>query len=144
MARDRRTLARHRTPSRATDRAATPQRQFTARARDGRTRSRAGDAASAAFHHAISRAFFVDGADIADIAILARYAADADVTEVEIRAARASRSFAHAIDASMRAASVASVAGVTGVTGVPAFGWAGSHAMSGMMEPQRAIAVLLR
>jgi len=101
-------------------------------------RARAGDAASAAFHHAISRAFFVDGADIADIAIVARYAADAAITEAEIRAAWASRSFAHAIDASMHAASVA------GVTGVPAFGWAGSHAISGMMEPQRAIAMLLR
>jgi predicted DsbA family dithiol-disulfide isomerase len=99
-------------------------------------RARAGDAASAAFHHAISRAFFVDGADIADIAIVARYAADAAITEAEIRAAWASRSFAHAIDASMHAASVA------GVTGVPAFGWAGSHAISGMMEPQRAIAML--
>lgn len=101
-------------------------------------RARAGDAASAAFHHAISRAFFVDGADIADIAIVARVAADAAITEAEIRSAWASRSFAHAIDASMHAASVA------GVTGVPAYGWAGSHAISGMMEPQRAIAMLLR
>lgn len=101
-------------------------------------RARAGEAASAAFHHTISRAFFVDGADIADITIVARYAADAAVTEAEIFAARASRAFAHAIDASMQAASVA------GVTGVPAFGWAGSHAMSGMMEPKRAIAMLLR
>jgi hypothetical protein len=41
MARNRRTPARHRAPNRAADRAATPQRQFTARARDGRTRSRA-------------------------------------------------------------------------------------------------------
>ena len=101
-------------------------------------RARAGDAASAAFHHAVSRAFFVDGADIADIAIVARYAADAAVTEDEIRAASTSRTYAHAIDASMRAASVA------GVTGVPAFGWAGSYATSGMMEPQHAIAMLRR
>lgn len=101
-------------------------------------RERAGDAASAAFHHAISRAFFVDGADIAQITVVAPYAADAAVTEAEIRAAATSRAYAPAIDASMRAASVA------GVTGVPAFGWAGSYAISGMMEPQRAIALLQR
>ena len=29
-----------------------------------------------------------------------------------------------------------------GVTGVPAFGWPGSHAISGMMEPQRIVAML--
>jgi len=28
------------------------------------------------------------------------------------------------------------------VTGVPAFGWAGSHAISGMMEPQRIVSML--
>jgi predicted DsbA family dithiol-disulfide isomerase len=28
------------------------------------------------------------------------------------------------------------------VTGVPAFGWGGSHAVSGMMEPQRIVAML--
>jgi predicted DsbA family dithiol-disulfide isomerase len=29
-----------------------------------------------------------------------------------------------------------------GVSGVPAFGWPGSRAISGMMEPQRIVAVL--
>lgn len=101
-------------------------------------RARVGDAASAAFHHAISRAFFVDGANISDIAIIARYAADAGVSEAEIRAASESRTYAHVIDESMRAASLA------GVTGVPAFGWPGAPATSGMMEPQRAIAMLRR
>ena len=44
--------------------------------------------------------------------------------------------YAGAVDTSMLAASAA------GVTGVPAFGWAGSHAVSGMMEPQRIVAIL--
>jgi predicted DsbA family dithiol-disulfide isomerase len=99
-------------------------------------RARAGDDASAAFHHAVSRAFFVDGADIADPAVIARLAAPYGVSEDDLREAWASRTYAGAIDASMRAARAA------GVTGVPAFGWAGSHAISGMMEPQRMAAVL--
>ena len=99
-------------------------------------RARAGDESSAAFHHAVSRAFFVDGADIADLRVIADLAAAFGISEDDIRAARMSHAYAGAIDTSMRAASAA------GVTGVPAFGWAGSHAVSGMMEPQRIVAVL--
>jgi predicted DsbA family dithiol-disulfide isomerase len=99
-------------------------------------RARAGDESSAAFHHAVSRAFFVDGADIADLRIIAEHAAPFGISEDEIRAAWTSHTYAGAIDASMRAARAA------GVTGVPAFGWAGSHAVSGMMEPQRIVATL--
>jgi predicted DsbA family dithiol-disulfide isomerase len=99
-------------------------------------RARAGDESSAAFHHAVSRAFFVDGADIADLRVIADHAAPFRISEDDIRAAWASHAYAGAIDASMRAA------GAAGVTGVPAFGWPGSHAVSGMMEPQRIIAVL--
>lgn len=99
-------------------------------------RARAGHESSAAFHHALSRAFFVDGADIADVPIVATHAAPFGVSEDDIRAAWTSHAYAGAIDASMLAARVA------GVTGVPAFGWAGSHAVSGMMEPQRVVAML--
>lgn len=99
-------------------------------------RARAGDEASAAFHHAISRAFFVDGGDIADLRVIAEDVAPFGIGEDEIREAWTSHAYAGAIDASMRAARAA------GVTGVPAFGWAGSHAVSGMMEPQRIVAVL--
>ncbi len=99
-------------------------------------RARVGDEASAAFHHAVSRAFFVDGADIADLRVIAEHAAPFGISEDEIRAAWTSHAYGGAIDASMRAARAASV------TGVPAFGWAGSHAVSGMMEPQRIVAVL--
>ncbi|MDQ6944545.1 MAG: DsbA family protein, partial [Candidatus Eremiobacteraeota bacterium] len=58
------------------------------------------------------------------------------ISEDDVRAAWTSHAYAGAIDTSMRAASAA------GVTGVPAFGWAGSHAISGMMEPQRIVAML--
>ena len=99
-------------------------------------RARAGDEASAAFHHAVSRAFFVDGADIAELGVIAKHAAPFGISEGDIRDAWTVHAYAGAIDASMRAASAA------GVTGVPAFGWAGSHAVSGMMEPQRIVAIL--
>ena len=99
-------------------------------------RARAGDESSAAFHHAVSRAFFVDGADIADLGVVAHHAVPFGISEDDVRAAWTSHAYAGAIDASMRAASAA------GVTGVPAFGWPGSHAVSGMMEPQRIVSIL--
>ena len=98
-------------------------------------RARAGDESSAAFHHAVSRAFFVDGADISDIHLIAGHAAPFGISEDDVRAAWTSHAHAGAIEASMRAASAA------GVTGVPAFGWPGSRAISGMMEPQRIVAL---
>jgi predicted DsbA family dithiol-disulfide isomerase len=101
-------------------------------------RARAGDESSAAFHHAVSRAFFVDGADIADLRVVAEHAAPFGISEDEIRAAWTSHAYAGAIEASMGAARAA------GVTGVPAFGWPGSLAVSGMMEPPRIVATLDR
>jgi predicted DsbA family dithiol-disulfide isomerase len=99
-------------------------------------RARAGDESAAAFHHIVSRAFFVDGADIADLAVIAKLAAPFSTSERDIRAAWATHEFAGAIESSMRAAHAA------GVTGVPAFGWPGGRAVSGMMEPQRIVALL--
>jgi predicted DsbA family dithiol-disulfide isomerase len=99
-------------------------------------RTRAGDAVSAAFHHAVSRAFFVDGADIADLGVIADLAVPFGISADDVRAAWSSQAYAGAIAASMLAARAA------GVTGVPAFGWPGSHAVSGMMEPHRIVALL--
>jgi predicted DsbA family dithiol-disulfide isomerase len=99
-------------------------------------RARAGDGASATFHHAVSRAFFVDGADIADLRVIANIAAPLGVDEEDVRAAWTSHAYGRAVDESMVAARRA------GVTGVPAFGWPGSHAISGMMEPRRIVAIL--
>lgn len=99
-------------------------------------RARAGDDAAAKFHHALSRAFFVDGANIADPRVVAENAARFGIDEDAVRAAWASRAYSGAVDDSMRAARRA------GVRGVPAFGWPGSHAVSGMMEPERIVAQL--
>lgn len=99
-------------------------------------RARGGDESSAAFHHDVSRAFFVEGADIGDLQVIANHAAPFGVSEDDLRAAWTSHAYAGAIDASMRAARAA------GVTGVPAFGWPESRAVSGMMEPQQIVAIL--
>ena len=99
-------------------------------------RARAGDESSAAFHHAVSRAFFVDGADIADARVIAEHAAPFGIREDDVREAWRSHAHAGAIEDSMRAASAAEV------TGVPAFGWAGTYAISGMMEPARIVSLL--
>jgi predicted DsbA family dithiol-disulfide isomerase len=99
-------------------------------------RARAGDESSAAFHHAVSRAFFVDGADIADLEVIAKLGASFGANEEDIRAAWTSHEYAGAIESSMLAARAA------GVTGVPAFGWPGARAVSGMMEPQRIVELL--
>jgi len=99
-------------------------------------RATQGDEASADFHHAVSRAFFVDGADIADLGVVAGLAAPYGLDEGAVREAWNARAYAGAVDDSMRASFAA------GVTGVPAFGWPGSQAVSGMMEPQRIVAIL--
>jgi len=99
-------------------------------------RARAGDESSAAFHHAVSRGFFVDGADIADLEVIAGLAAPFGLSADDVRAAWSSQAYTGAIAASMLAARAA------GVTGVPAFGWPGSRAVSGMMEPHRIVALL--
>lgn len=101
-------------------------------------RDRAGDVASAAFHHAISRAFFVDGADITDASVVASIATPFGLDGAAVRAAWQSRRYAAAVDDSMRAAFAA------GVAGVPAYGWPGTAAISGMMEPDRIVHALGR
>ena len=99
-------------------------------------RARAGDEAAARFHHAVSRAYFVDGADIADPAVVERYAAAEGIEAADVRAAWERRDYARAVEESMRAAFAA------GVRGVPAYGWPGTPAVSGMMEPARIVAAL--
>jgi predicted DsbA family dithiol-disulfide isomerase len=99
-------------------------------------RARRGDDASARFHHAVSRAFFVDGADIADPLIVATYAADEGVPEDDVRTAWATHAYAGAVDEAFHAARAARV------RGVPAYGWPGTPAISGMMEPERIVDAL--
>ncbi len=99
-------------------------------------RSRAGDDAAASFHHAVSRAFFVEGANVADMGLIAAEAAAFGVVKHDVEEAWADHEFAAAVDASIAASRAA------GVRGVPAYGWPGQRAISGMMEPGRIIAAL--
>lgn len=99
-------------------------------------RARKGDDAAAKFHHAVSRAFFVDHANIADPAVIAAKAAEVGVAPDEVEAARKEHAFAPAVDASIAASRRA------GVRGVPAYGWPGARAVSGMMEPEHIVEVL--
>lgn len=99
-------------------------------------RSRAGDDAAASFHHAVSRAFFVDGASVADIGLIAAEAAAFGVARHDVETAWHSHTFSAAVDASIAASRAA------GVRGVPAYGWPGHRAISGMMEPLQIVAAL--
>ncbi len=99
-------------------------------------RARAGDEASARFHHAVSRAFFAEGEDVSDVSVVARYAAQERVADDELRAAWAAHTYARAIVDAMRGAHLAAV------RGVPAYGWPGTTAISGMMEPERIVDAL--
>jgi predicted DsbA family dithiol-disulfide isomerase len=99
-------------------------------------RARRGDEASARFHHAISRAFFSECADIADLGVVSRYAADEGVNADDLREAWTTHAYARAVDDALRAALL------VGVRGVPAYGWPGAPAISGMMEPERIVDLL--
>jgi predicted DsbA family dithiol-disulfide isomerase len=99
-------------------------------------RARQGDAAAATFHHAVSRAFFVDSANVADPVTIAAIANSVGVAPAEVNAAWEQHTFANAVDASIAASRAA------GVRGVPAYGWPGGPAISGMMEPERIVRAL--
>jgi predicted DsbA family dithiol-disulfide isomerase len=99
-------------------------------------RSRAGDDPAANFHHAVSRAFFVDGANVADMALIVAEAAAYGIAKHDVETAWKNHEFAGAVDASIAASRAA------GVRGVPAYGWPDRHAISGMMEPEQIIAAL--
>jgi predicted DsbA family dithiol-disulfide isomerase len=99
-------------------------------------RSRAGDDAAANFQRAVSRAFFVDGANIADPALIEAEAAVFGIAKRDVETAWQNHEFADAVDASIAASRAA------GVRGVPAYGWPRQRAISGMMEPDQIIRAL--
>jgi predicted DsbA family dithiol-disulfide isomerase len=99
-------------------------------------RARKGDDAAAAFHHAVSRAFFVDGANVADPALIAAQAQAVGVSADDVATAWETHAFAGAVDASVR------VSRTAGVRGVPAYGWPGEPAISGMMEADAIVGAL--
>lgn len=99
-------------------------------------RAQRGDDAAGRFHHAVSRAFFTERADVADRALIERFAHAEGVPPDDVAAAWERHAYAEAVDASTLAALRA------GARGVPAYGWAGGRATSGMMEPDRIVRVL--
>ena len=99
-------------------------------------RSRAGDDAAANFHHAVSRAFFVDGANVADPELIVLEAAAFGILKYDVERAWQNHEFAEAVDASVAASRAA------GAQGVPAYGWPGRRAISGMMEPEQIVRAL--
>jgi predicted DsbA family dithiol-disulfide isomerase len=99
-------------------------------------RARQGDEAAANFHHAVSRAFFAERADIADPKVITAKAKEFGVEPSDVEAAWKAHAFADAVDASIAASRAA------GVRGVPAYGWPGTPAISGMMEPERIVNAL--
>jgi predicted DsbA family dithiol-disulfide isomerase len=99
-------------------------------------RSVSGDEALATFHHAVSRAFFVDNENIGNFDVIAKYASQYGVDTAKLREAWADHRFAPLIVESMRAAAMSRV------SGVPAFGWPGTRATSGMMEPEAIVQIL--
>jgi predicted DsbA family dithiol-disulfide isomerase len=99
-------------------------------------RARRGDEAAASFHHAVSRAFFVDGANVGDPALIAAEANAVGVSPADVESAWQQHAFAAAVDTSIAASRLA------GVRGVPAYGWPGASAISGMMEPERIVRAL--
>jgi predicted DsbA family dithiol-disulfide isomerase len=99
-------------------------------------RSRAGDTAAANFHHAVSRAFFVNGANVADPDLIAAEAAIFDIAKNDVERSWEQHAFADAVDASIAASRAA------GVRGVPAYGWPGRRAISGMMESDEIVRAL--
>jgi len=99
-------------------------------------RARAGDDAAANFHHAVSRAFFADGANVADLGLIVAEAAAFGVARHDVETAWKNHEFAAAVDASIAASRAA------GVRGVPAYGWPGRRAISGMMEPEQIVRAL--
>jgi predicted DsbA family dithiol-disulfide isomerase len=101
-------------------------------------REQKGDAASGAFHHAVSRAFFTERADIAKPEVILPLAAGYDVLPADVEAAWTVRRYRSTVDAFIEQAIRA------GATGVPAMAWPNQRAAVGMMKPEDLVARLGR
>lgn len=99
-------------------------------------RERAGDAASGAFHHDVSRAFFVAGGDVAKPEVIVPLAEPYGLSAAEVADAWRQRRYRELVDGFIALSRRA------GVTGVPAVAWPGRPAVMGMMQPENLIARL--
>jgi predicted DsbA family dithiol-disulfide isomerase len=87
------------------------------------------DGAAGAFHHAVSRAFFTEHADISKREVIVPIAQRLGISAPDVDAAWHERRFSPAVDASIKDGLTA------GVTGVPAMAWPTHRAIVGMMPP---------
>jgi predicted DsbA family dithiol-disulfide isomerase len=91
-------------------------------------RAKLGDSASGAFHHALARAFFTQGADISKPDIVNPIAESYGVSPSDVEAAWQERRYRRTVDTFIDQARMA------GATGVPAFAWPNQRAIVGMMR----------
>jgi predicted DsbA family dithiol-disulfide isomerase len=99
-------------------------------------RARAGDDASGAFHHDVTRAFFTEHADIGQIAAIAALAERYGVSAAEVEQAWIEHRYSDAVDRFIAAAYRA------GVNGVPAMAWPDRSAVVGMQPPENLVRAL--
>lgn len=95
-----------------------------------------GDDSSGAFHHAVSRAFFAQGADISKAETLVPLAEAYGATANQVETAWKERRFAKRVDDSIETALRA------GVNGVPALAWPNRIAVVGMRPPDELVSLL--
>lgn len=99
-------------------------------------RDRHGDDASAAFHHDVARAFFVERADISKADVIAPIAEQHGVMRADVEAAWSERRYAMTVDNFIEQAMMA------GVSGVPAMAWPHQRAVVGMRPAEDLVALL--
>ena len=95
-----------------------------------------GDDSSGAFHHAVSRAFFAQGADISKADALIPLAEAYGATATQVESAWKERRFSKRVDDSIETALRA------GVNGVPALAWPNRIAVVGMRPPDELVSLL--
>ncbi|MGH7682975.1 MAG: DsbA family oxidoreductase, partial [Vulcanimicrobiaceae bacterium] len=95
-----------------------------------------GDDSSGAFHHAVSRAFFAQGADISKAETLIPLAQAYGATAVQVESAWKERRYVKRVDDSIETATRA------GVNGVPALAWPNRIAIVGMRPPDDLVSLL--
>lgn len=97
-----------------------------------------GDDEAGAFHHDVSRAFFVDQADISRPEIIVPLAEQHGMTASDVENAWAERRFAPKVDDFIEQA------GMAGVSGVPAMAWPHRRAVVGMRRAEDLVELLRR
>ena len=99
-------------------------------------RAQKGEDASGAFHHAVSRAFFAERADISKPEVIVPIAHRFGIAASDVEAAWRERRFSAAVDAFIQEAYRA------GATGVPAMAWPQRPAIVGMMPATELVSRL--